>query len=283
MGQVFLARSAAGTAVAIKVVHEDLTREAAFRARFRREVTAAQTVSGAFTAPVIDADPDAPRPWLVTAFLPGVTLQDAVIAHGPWHTSAVLSLGAGLAEALISIHRAGLVHRDLKPSNIVLGPDGPRVIDFGIAHAAEASAVTRPGQVLGSPGYMSPEQATGGVTGPMGDVFSFGAVLTFATTGRGPFGQASPHALVYRVVHEPPRLDAVHDLVVRNLIAVCLDKDPGRRPEPTRLLDQLAALVPPDTALNGTSWLPSPVITDIARREQTAPPARTLGRLRRLR
>ncbi|MGI8331162.1 PQQ-binding-like beta-propeller repeat protein [Actinomadura scrupuli] len=266
MGQVFLARSATGAPVAIKIVHADLTRADSFRERFRRAVTAARAVSGAFTVPVVDAGPDAPRPWLCTAYLPGPTLQEAVTAHGPWPAPAVYALGAGLAAALISIHRAGLVHRDLKPSNVLLGPDGPRVIDFGIAHVV----LTRPGRFLGSPGYVAPEQATGGVAGVPGDVFSFGAVLAFAGTGSGPFGEAPPHALVHRVVHEPPRLDAVRDPALRNLIAVCLDKQPGRRPLPAWLLDGLAALVPPDTVLNGTSWLPPAVGAEVARGAATA-------------
>ena len=271
MGQVFLGRSPGGLPVALKVVHPGLAGDGSFRARFRREVTAARAVSGAFTAPVIDADPDAPLPWLVTTFLPGLSLQDAVVAHGPFPPPAVFALGAGLAEALASIHRAGVVHRDLKPPNVMLGPDGPRVIDFGIAYAAEASVVTQAGTAIGSPGFLSPEQARGGATGPAGDVFSFGAVLCYAATGEGPFGKAAAHVLLYRVVHEPPRLDRVIDPELRALVAACLDKDPRRRPVLADLLRRLADRAPRTDVLQGTAWLPGPVAADIARRTGDLP------------
>lgn len=186
MGTVFLGRTAGGRTVAIKVVHAALAGDPGFRARFAREIAAARAVSGAFTAPVIDADADAPAPWLVTTYLPGHSLQRIVDGSGPLPPWSVSTLGAGLAEALVAIHRAGVVHRDLKPSNVLLTPDGPRVIDFGVARAAELSAVTRTGATVGSPGYLSPEQATGAESGPAGDVFSLGAVLTYAATGHRP-------------------------------------------------------------------------------------------------
>ena len=201
MGEVFLARSPGGRAVAVKVIHAMLANDPEFRARFAREVAAARAVTGAFTAPVIDADPDAVRPWLATAFLPGMSLEEAVNGYGPWPPPAVYLLGVSLAEALGAIHRAGVVHRDLKPSNILLTPEGPRVIDFGIARAADAGTITHTGAAVGSPSYMAPEQATGGDTGPPGDVFSLGAVLTYAATGTAPFGGGSIPQLVYRIVH----------------------------------------------------------------------------------
>jgi outer membrane protein assembly factor BamB len=272
MGQVFLGRSPGGMAVAIKVVHPHLAGDRGFRARFRREVTAARSVSGAFTAPVIDADIDARLPWLATAYLPGLSLQDAVVTHGPFPVPAVFALGAGLAEALGSIHRAGVVHRDLKPSNVMLGPDGPRVIDFGIAYPAEATAVTQAGFGIGSPGFLSPEQAQGGQTGPASDVFSLGAVLCHAATGEGPFGQAPVHILLYRVVHETPRLDRVPDPELRALIAACLDKAPDRRPVLSDLLQRLAYRTPQTDVLQGTAWLPDPVAADIASRVHRVPP-----------
>ncbi|MQY09293.1 protein kinase domain-containing protein [Actinomadura macrotermitis] len=258
MGQVFLGRSPAGLLVAIKVIHERYTGDPQFRARFRREVTTARAVSGAFTAPVIDADPEARSPWLVTTFLPGRPLNEVVEEHGPLPPQAVRSLGAGLAEALISIHRAGIVHRDLKPHNVMLTPDGPKVIDFGIAHAADISAITRAGAVVGSPGYMSPEQATGRETGPAGDVFSLGAVLAFAATGSGPFGRARMEVMIYRVVHERPRLDGIGDPGFRSLIEACLAKDPAGRPTPQQLLEWFG------TAPQGVSWLPDAMARDIA-------------------
>ncbi|MFF4235174.1 PQQ-binding-like beta-propeller repeat protein [Actinomadura geliboluensis] len=259
MGQVFLGRSPGGTLVAIKVVHPRLVQDPGFRARFRREVDAARAVGGAFTAPVMDADPDAALPWLATAYLPGVPLDLA----GPLPAPAVAALGAGLAEALVSIHRAGIVHRDLKPSNVILGLDGPKVIDFGIAHAAGGAVVTQAGFAVGSPGFMAPEQARGAPTGPAADVFSLGAVLVFAATGAGPYGQGPPHVLIYRAVHERPRLDAVTDPGLRAVVEACLDSDPNRRPPPDRLLHRLAPLVPQSTDLHGVGWLPDAIAARI--------------------
>jgi outer membrane protein assembly factor BamB len=264
MGTVFLGRSPAGLPVAIKVVHAELAEEPSFRSRFAREVTAARAVSGAFTAPVIDADPTAPSPWLVTAYLPGMTLHDAVVRYGPFPVPAVYALAASLAVALVSVHRAGVVHRDLKPANVMLAPDGPRLIDFGIAHAADATVVTRAGSLIGSPGFLSPEQAVGGATGPASDVFAFGAVLTFAATGEGPFGRGSAPALIYRVVHDPPRLDGVVDPELRDMIAACLAKDPMARPYPVGLLQHLSGRAPSAEELQGTGWLPESVAGGIA-------------------
>ena len=199
MGMVFAARSAGGRAVAVKVIRGELAGDAEFRVRFSREVAAARRVSGLFTAAVVDADADGPVPWLATAYVPGPSLSDAVRRHGALPAASVLALAAGLAEGLAAIHAAGLIHRDLKPSNVLLAEDGPRVIDFGISRAAEATALTHADLVIGSPGFMSPEQAEGRETGAPSDVFSFGAVLAFAATGTGPFGAGSTAALVYRV------------------------------------------------------------------------------------
>ncbi|MES9541540.1 PQQ-binding-like beta-propeller repeat protein [Actinomadura sp. NPDC000600] len=270
MGQVFLGRSPAGRTVAIKIIHPAMAEDGDFRARFRREITAARAVSGVHTAPVVDADPDASPPWLATTFLRGLSLEDAVAAHGPLPPPAVRALGAGLAEALVSIHRAGIVHRDLKPSNVMLTPEGPRVIDFGIARPSEATALTRTGVALGTPAYMSPEQAAGEAVGPPSDVFSFGAVLTYAATGAGPFGRGAVHELVYRVMHLPPYLDGVADPGLRALIAACMDKDPARRPGADWLLAQLSD--DPAAAAQGTQWLPPPVAHDVARRGEPAAP-----------
>jgi outer membrane protein assembly factor BamB len=261
MGTVFLGRSAGGRDVAVKVVHAALAGDPEFRARFAREVAAARAVGGAFTAPVIDADPGAPAPWLVTAYLPGHSLERVVGLSGPLPPWSVCALGAGLAEALLSIHRAGVVHRDLKPSNVLLTPDGPRVIDFGVARAAELSAVTRTGATVGSPGYLSPEQAIGAESGPAGDVFSLGAVLTYAATGHGPFGHGTAPDLLYRVVHQPPWLDGVADPNLHGLITACLDKDPARRPAAEDVLHRLAASAPAPPY--GVAWLPPPVAAHI--------------------
>ncbi len=245
MGQVFLGRSPGGRLLAVKVIRAELAADPQFRARFRREVAAARSVSGVFTASVVDADTEAPVPWLATAYIAGSSLADTVARYGPWPAGPVLALAAGLAEGLLAIHSAGLVHRDLKPSNVLLAEDGPRVIDFGISRALESNAVTSAGIVIGSPAFMSPEQAEGRQVGPPSDVFSLGGVLAFAATGQGPFGTGSGAALLYRLVHNPPDLDRV-PAAARPLIERCLDKDPGRRPSPGDLLAELgdAALAP---------------------------------------
>ncbi|MCW2859703.1 MAG: serine/threonine protein kinase [Actinoallomurus sp.] len=271
MGTVYLGRSPAGLPVAIKVVHAELAEQPSFRTRFAREVAAARAVSGAFTAPVIDADPNASSPWLVTGYLPGMTLHEAVVEYGPFPVPAVFALGASLAEALVSIHRAGVVHRDLKPANVILAPDGPRLIDFGIAHTADAAVVTRAGHLIGSPGFLAPEQAVGGATGPASDVFAFGAVLTFAATGEGPFGRGTAPALVYRVVHDAARLEGVTDPGLRAVIAACLRKDPLSRPYAAWLLEQLSTHAPAVDVLHGTGWLPDGVALRIAERAPVLP------------
>ena len=252
MGRVFLGVSAGGRPVAVKVIRAELATDPEFRERFRREVDVARRVSGLFTAPVIDADLDGPVPWLATAYVKGLSLAEAVSSHGPLPTGSVLALAAGLAEGLNAIHAAGVVHRDLKPANVLLADDGPRVIDFGISRAVESSALTSTGLVVGSPGFMSPEQADGREVGPPSDIFSLGAVLAFAATGEGPFGSGSTPALVYRVVFSPPNLDRL-PAGVRPLIARCLDKDPAQRPTAARLLAEAGAVYP------GAGWLPAPV------------------------
>ncbi|WP_405614257.1 protein kinase domain-containing protein [Streptomyces sp. NBC_01508] len=238
MGRVHLAASRSGRAVAVKVVRPELAADPDFRRRFKAEVDAARAVSGAFTAPVVDADPEGPQPWLATAYIPGPSLTEALDAHGPMPEPTLRVLGGGLAEALAAIHRAGLIHRDLKPSNILLTPDGPRVIDFGISRAVDATVLTVEGQVPGSPGFMSPEQSTGGELTAASDVFAFGAVLVFAATGSPPFGTGAAHALMYRAAYEEPRLDGVpHGLL--DIVAACLDKDPARRPTVEQLRSRL--------------------------------------------
>jgi len=269
MGQVYLGRSPGGRLVAVKVIRPELSADPGFRARFAREAAAARTVSGVYTAPVVDADPDGPQPWLATAYVPGPSLTEAVSGNGPLAPSAVASLGAGLAEGLQAIHAAGLVHRDLKPSNVLLADDGPRVIDFGISRAVDGSMLTQAGTVLGSPGFLSPEQAEGHEVGPASDVFSLGAVLVFAAAGQGPFGTGTVASLVYRVVNAEPDLSGVPD-ALRPLLERCLAKDPASRPTASQLLTELAAAAAADVSWNGrTSTLnapgpalaPSPAVT----------------------
>ncbi|MFG2650818.1 PQQ-binding-like beta-propeller repeat protein [Streptomyces sp. NPDC048436] len=247
MGRVHLAASRSGRAVAVKVVRPELAADPDFRRRFKAEVDAARAVSGAFTAPVVDADPEGPQPWLATAYIPGPSLADALTAHGPMPESTLRVLGGGLAEALAAIHRAGLIHRDLKPSNILLTLDGPRVIDFGISRAVDGTVLTAEGQVAGSPGFMSPEQSRGGELTPASDVFAFGAVLAFAATGVPPFGTGAVHALLYRAAYEEPQLTGVpHGLL--GIVTACLDKDPARRPT----VEQLQTWLRPETT---AGWL----------------------------
>jgi serine/threonine protein kinase len=237
MGQVFFASSPGGRAVAVKVIHPELAGNPEFRALFGREVQAARSVSGFYTAPVVDADVDADIPWLATAYVAGPNLGDGVRQHGPFPVGAVRRLGAALAEALASIHRAGLVHRDLKPANVILAADGPRVVDFGIARAMEAGTLTG-SRVLGTPHFMAPEQALGTAVSALTDVFSFGATLVFAATGAGPFGEGNPTAVLFRVVYQEPDLSAVPGPIV-GLVARCLAKDPDARPSPAQILDEL--------------------------------------------
>ncbi|MFJ5310203.1 LamG-like jellyroll fold domain-containing protein [Streptomyces sp. NPDC088350] len=244
MGRVYLGRSPGGRLVAVKVVHAELLRRPEFRARFRREVQAARSVSGAFTAPVIDADPDAPLPWLVTSYIAGPSLEQAVIEQGPFAPPAVFALAAGLAEALVSIHSVRLIHRDLKPSNVLLAEDGPRVIDFGIVRSVEGDSLTGTGLLAGSPGFMSPEQVAGAEITPASDVFCLGAVLAFAATGVNPFGGGPTPALLYRVVHGEPDVDSVADPALRALVSACLAKDPAHRPTPQQILSHVG---PPAT------------------------------------
>ncbi len=205
-----------------------------------------------FTAPVVDADTGGPVAWLATSYIEGPSLEEAVEGHGPLPERSPLTLAAGLAESLTAIHSAGVVHRDLKPSNVLLAQDGPRVIDFGISRAAESTALTQTGLVIGSPGFMSPEQAMGGQTGPPSDIFSLGAVLAFAGTGQGPFGTGTTAALLYRVAHGTPELDLV-PATVRPLIGRCLARDPARRPTAAALLAEVGALQP------AGNWLPDPI------------------------
>ena len=229
MGRVFLGASADGQLAAVKVIRADLATDPEFRARFRREVTVARKVSSRFTAPLIGADVDGPVPWLATAYVTGPSLAEAVTEHGPLPLRSVLELAAGLAEGLSAIHAVGVVHRDLKPSNVLLAHDGPRVIDFGISVAAETSPLTRTGLLIGSPGYMSPEQVEGREVGAASDIFSLGAVLAFAATGEAPFGSGSAPTLAYRAVYRQVNLDRV-PAEVRGLIQRCLAKNPAQRP-----------------------------------------------------
>ncbi|MEU9877140.1 bifunctional serine/threonine-protein kinase/ABC transporter substrate-binding protein [Streptomyces phaeochromogenes] len=241
MGVVYLARSTGGALVALKVIRAEYAADHDFRARFRREAEAASGLTGQWVTPVTAAEPAAREPWLATAFVPGPSLAEAVTLHGPLPERTVRVLGARLAEALTEVHAAGLVHRDVKPGNILLALDGPRLIDFGIARSTGATALTASDVVIGSPGYLSPEQARarGGDVGPPSDVFSLGCVLAYAATGRRPFGTGTAAAVIFRTVHEEPDLDAVPWTLVP-LLTDCLAKDPAARPTAQEVRDALA-------------------------------------------
>ena len=243
MGQVFLGQSPGGRRVAVKLIRAELASDPDFRARFAREVATARTISGIFTVPVVDADVDSPQPWLVTAYVDGPSLADMVASQGPMPPGPALTLAAGLAEGLEVIHAAGVVHRDLKPSNVLLAADGPRIIDFGISHTADASGLTRTGWVAGSPGFMSPEQAEGIPAGPASDIFSLGSVLMFAVTGLEPFGSGTAAALLYRVVHSRPDTSGCRPLI-RPLVERCLEKDPRHRPTAGEIVTGLGSAQP---------------------------------------
>ncbi|MFF3838546.1 serine/threonine-protein kinase [Streptomyces sp. NPDC001930] len=238
MGTVYLARSRGGRTVAVKVVRPELAADPHFRARFRAEVDAARRVGGFHTAQVVDADPDAPAPWLATAYIAGPTLSGLLAERGPMDEARLRMLGAALAEALQAIHDCGLIHRDLKPGNIIMADDGPRVLDFGIARALEGTRLTFTGAAFGTPGFLAPEQAQGHEVGCAADVFALGAVLVAAAGGQA-FGEGTPVMLLYRAVHEPADLSALPE-GVRPVVAACLAKDPAHRPTPRRLLDLLA-------------------------------------------
>jgi hypothetical protein len=265
MGRVYLGRTAGGRTVAVKRVHAEFADDAEFRARFRQEVSAARQVGGRWTAPVFDADTEGPQPWVATGYVAGPSLQAAVREFGPLPATSVRALGTGLAEALAAVHGLGLVHRDVKPSNVLLALDGPRLIDFGITRALDAAVqLTRTGLLVGSPGYLSPEQAQGAVAGPASDVFSLGAVLAFAAAGTPPFGEGQPAAtLLYRVLHEAPDLGRVEP-GLRPLVAACMAKNPAERPTPDQLRAGLEA--DGDTVLLGAAgWLPPAISASVGR------------------
>ncbi|MFG2982276.1 protein kinase [Streptomyces sp. NPDC048258] len=266
MGVVYLGRSQSGRAVAVKVVRPELSTEPGFKRRFADEVAAARRVGGFHTAPVVDADPDGEPAWLVTAFVPGPTLQAVLARVGSLPPDTLTVLAASLAEALEAIHRAGVIHRDLKPANIIVAEDGPRVIDFGIARALDGTALTQTGLQIGTPGFLAPEQLTSGAVTPAVDMFALGVVLTQAAGG-SPFGDGPSAARHYKVVHEEPDLSAVPG-ELREAIAACLSKDPEARPTPSAFLGSLTVRHPA-----GDCWLPDAATQLLPRQEPTAHPA----------
>lgn len=274
MGKVYLSYTPGGRPVAIKVIRPEFGEDPEFRRRFAQEVQSAQRVQGLFTAPVIDADTNGAQPWLATAYVPGPSLADAVVAHGALPVEAVLLLIAGMAEALHVIHGAGIVHRDLKPSNVLLAADGPRVIDFGIAYAADATSLTGSGVTIGTPSFMAPEQAAGRRVTPATDIFALGQVAAYAATGSPAFGEGTSHGVLYRIVHEEPDLTGVPERLM-DLVSRCLAKDAEARPSVAEVI-ALCQTANAETVLRRPEdWLPSPVAADITVRAAAPAPAQT--------
>ncbi|APS18485.1 serine/threonine protein kinase [Streptomyces sp. Tue 6075] len=279
MGVVYLGRTDAGALAAIKVILPEHAGDEEFRTRFRREAEAARRVDSPWAVSVTGADTEAERPWLATEFVPGPTLSDVVARRGPLPVRSVTVLGRLLARALASVHAAGLVHRDVKPGNVLLTASGPRLIDFGIARAADATALTATGIVVGTPGFLPPEQVSGGgaegpagsagpagpagPAGSAGDVFSLGCLLAYAATGRPPFGSGAVDAVLYRTVHDAPDLEGIEDPALRALLERCLAKDPGGRPAAAGLATPIAEDVPAGATID---WLPEDVVRIIADR-----------------
>ncbi|WP_097230019.1 serine/threonine-protein kinase [Streptomyces zhaozhouensis] len=262
MGVVYLGSDRRGQRVALKVIRPDLSEDQEFRSRFAREVSAARRIRGGCTARLVAADLEASRPWFATQYVPGPSLHDRVLEHGPLSAAETAAIGAALAEGLVAVHEAGVVHRDLKPSNILLSPKGPRIIDFGIAWSTGASTLTHVGTAVGSPGFLAPEQVRGQGVTPASDVFSLGATLAYAALGDSPFGQGSSEVMLYRVVHEEPQLDGV-PAALAPLLRTCLDKSPEERPSTMRLSLRLKEI-----AAREARGVPQP-----ARRQRVAVPA----------
>ncbi|MEW2195362.1 bifunctional serine/threonine-protein kinase/ABC transporter substrate-binding protein [Streptomyces microflavus] len=259
MGVVLLGRSPGGALVAIKLIRAEYADDAGFRTRFRREVAIARQVRNRWAVPVVDADTEAGAPWLATEFVPGPALSEAVGGGAPLPERSVRALGSMLAEALEAVHGAGLVHRDVKPGNVLLGLDGPRLIDFGIARALDDTVLTATDAIVGSPGFLSPEQAQGRRIGPPSDIFSLGCVLVYAATGGRPFGSGPVEAMLFRTVHDPAELGRLpHGLLP--VVEACLSKEPAGRPTSGDIRRAFAE------DASGGSWLPGPVTHLIAER-----------------
>ncbi|WP_405607690.1 serine/threonine protein kinase [Streptomyces sp. NBC_01508] len=273
MGKVYLTYTPGGRPIALKVIRPEFSEDPEFRRRFKQEVHAAQRVQGLYTAPVIDSDTDGSQPWLATAYVPGPSLSHAVAQHGGLPLRSVLLLAVGVAEALHVIHGAGIVHRDLKPANVLLASDGPRVIDFGIARAADATSLTGTGVSVGTPAFMAPEQASAGTVTAATDIFALGQIAAFAAMGAPAYGEGSSHAVLYRIVHEDPDLSRVPAELLP-LVTRCLTRDPAGRPTLTEIIE-LCHEISPAAPRQGEDWLPQAVAGSITERLRLPEPAKT--------
>ncbi|MFM9589352.1 serine/threonine-protein kinase [Streptomyces scabiei] len=288
MGTVHAGVTSDGTRVAVKVIHPEQAQEPEFRARFAREVALSSRVTGPHVIPLLAADTDAATPWLATAYVPGPTLDQHVRERGPLSEGSLYALAAATAQALSAIHAVGVVHRDVKPQNVILTPTGPRVLDFGIAHASDTTNVTRTGVMTGTPGWISPEQYRQGAAGPAGDVFAWGALVAYAATGRLPFGAGPPDVVAFRVMSGEPDLDGVA-ASLRRILEKALSKEPEDRPAATEVAQSCAAsLAHQATQVVGVHALPTQAgdviaqVWDVPAGEdpawQAAPPGRSARR-----
>ncbi|MFF3212120.1 serine/threonine protein kinase [Streptomyces sp. NPDC002886] len=270
MGKVYLSYTPGGRPIAIKVIRSEFSEDPEFRRRFQQEVRSAERVQGLYTAPVIDSDTEGSQPWLATAYVPGPSLAHAVAHHGALPSRSVLLLAVGVAEALTVIHGAGIVHRDLKPANVLLASDGPRVIDFGIARAADSTALTNTGVSIGTPAFMAPEQASTGTITPATDVFALGQIAAFAAIGSSVYGDGPSHAVLYRIVHEDPDLSGLPE-ELRPLVTRCLSRDPADRPALTEVIALCNEAAGTEPLRQGEDWLPRAVAGSITERVHLLP------------
>ncbi|MEU8034488.1 serine/threonine-protein kinase, partial [Streptomyces sp. NPDC049099] len=269
MGSVYLSRTRGNQPVALKMIRREYASDSEFRRRFQQEVQAAQQVRGYHLVPVVDHDTDGEQPWLASAYVPGVSLDEAVHLHGPLPMAATLQLVACVARALDAVHAAGVVHRDLKPGNILLGADGPWVIDFGIARAAESTRLTRSGGFIGTPQFMSPEQGTGGEVTPASDVFSLGLIAAVAATGRHPYGSGGALTVATQIANtaqRPPDLSSYPE-VLRPLLERCLTAAPAARPTPAELAE-LCERASGRSSRDFEDWLPAPLAAAVDERSR---------------